>query len=38
MIDTYIHRIATIAETIKIQESLDDLFEEVEKNLLEVSL
>ncbi len=34
----YCRVVTAIAETIRIQESLDDLFEEVEKNLLEVSL
>lgn len=35
---TYTKVVTAIAETIKIQESLDDLFEEVESKLLEVSL
>ncbi|MCW5896358.1 MAG: N-6 DNA methylase [Bacteroidetes bacterium] len=37
-IATYAKVVTAIAETIKIQESLDDLFKEVESNLLEVSL
>ncbi|MGD0339013.1 MAG: type ISP restriction/modification enzyme [Bacteroidota bacterium] len=37
-IATYVNVVTAIAETIKIQESLDDLFKEVESNLLEVSL
>jgi len=35
---TYANVITAIAETISIQESLDDLFKEVESNILEVSL
>jgi predicted helicase len=34
----YAKVVTAIAETIKIQESLDDLFEEVEANLLEITL
>jgi hypothetical protein len=37
-ITIYANVITAIAETINIQESLDDLFKEVEVNLLEVSL
>ena len=37
-IATYANVVTAIAKTIKIQESLDDLFKEVESNLLEVSL
>lgn len=37
-IATYVKVVTAIAETISIQESLDDLFKEVESNLLEVSL
>ncbi|MFH0991653.1 MAG: type ISP restriction/modification enzyme [bacterium] len=37
-ITTYANVVTAIAETIKIQESLDDLFKRVESNLLEVSL
>jgi predicted helicase len=37
-IATYAKIVTAIAETIKIQESLDDLFKEVESNLLEVRL
>jgi predicted helicase len=37
-IATYANVMTAIAETIKIQESLDDLFKEVESNVLEVSL
>lgn len=37
-IATYANVVSAIAETIKIQESLDDLFKQVESNLLEVSL
>lgn len=37
-IATYAKVVTAIAETINIQESLDDLFKEVESNLLEVSL
>jgi predicted helicase len=37
-IATYANVVTAIAETIKIQGSLDDLFKEVESNLLEVSL
>jgi len=36
-IATYVHTITAIAKTIEIQESLDDLFKEVEASLLEVS-
>jgi len=37
-IATYANVVTAIAETIKIQESLDELFKEVESNILEVSL
>ena len=37
-IATYAKVVTAIADTIKIQESLDDLFKQVESNLLKVSL
>ena len=35
---TYVNVVTAISETIRIQESLDDLFKEVEANLLDLSL
>lgn len=37
-ISTYTRVVTAIAETIRVQESLDELFKEVESNILEISL